>query len=151
MKLEIRNYLKNKIETQLIKNGGKSIAEKILRKSIKNMQINTNKPSKVLLKLALISATQFYKIHKFEQKKGRRKKIKEIPGFIFLKSSRNSLAIKNILIETKKNKKKYMFLELEKICLNQAKNFKIDKSFDKNNLNEQVHKLNHLFKYFKLH
>lgn len=152
MIVETKNNIKNTIEAQLLKNGKKNTAEKICYKSIKTMQSKINKPTGIVFKLAVTNTTQLYKIHRFEQKKGKRKKIKEVPGFILLKSGRNSLAVKKIVLETKKSATNKFFLAFEKTVTTQAKNITESAlNSQRSDLNKQAQKYNNLFKYFKLH
>lgn len=88
-------------------NGNKKTSEKILIKSFKKLQKDTQKRSSKLLQLALINSTPIFKLHVHKIKKKRKKKTKEIPVFISNINYRTSSAIK--LIMSNKNKKSNKF------------------------------------------
>jgi ribosomal protein S7 len=98
--------IRNKIINLIMRRGKKSVGEKILNKSIKEIQKNSNAQSKELLQLAIIHSIPAFKLHKMSNKKQkkRNKKVKEIPAFIPQLVSRTSQGIK-FLITGIKNKK----------------------------------------------
>lgn len=136
------------IQAQLQKNGKKNTAEKTSRKSFKLLQSTYNKKSKSVLKLALKNAIFFYKMHTYEQKRKKRTLVRKIPGFILIKTIRNSLTIKSILSDLKPNKKGYLSIAESIIsnAINESKTIN-----QKNEVIKQVLFYKHLFKYFKLH
>lgn len=91
--------IKTKLLNHLTKNGEKKTSEKILFKSFKKLQKNSNKATKEIIKTAIVLSTPVFKVHVIENKKQRKKnrKIKKIPYFILNNSSRVSLAIKFIM------------------------------------------------------
>ena len=101
--------IKNKIINNLIYNGKKNTGEKIILKSLKTLQKDSNKQSKKLLQLSIILTLPILKVHKINNKKLKKKnkKTKEIPSLITNKSARVSLAIKFIL--TNMQKENYNF------------------------------------------
>lgn len=99
--------VKDKLINHLMINGNKKTSEKILIKSFKKLQKDTQKRSSKLLQLALINSTPIFKLHVHKIKKKRKKKTKEIPVFISNINYRTSSAIK--LIMSNKNKKSNKF------------------------------------------
>jgi len=71
-KLEIKNKLINHIMV----NGNKKTSEKILLKSFKNLQKDSQKQSKKIFQLAIINSTPIFKLHIHKIKKKRKKKNK---------------------------------------------------------------------------
>ena len=106
--------VKTKLINHLTKNGEKKTSEKILFKSFKKLQKDSNKPIKDILKTALVLSTPIFKVHVIENKKQRKKnrKIKKIPYFIVNNSSRISLAIKFIM-KSIHNKPKPLYSKLQ--------------------------------------
>jgi len=96
--------IKNKIINHLMNNGKKRTSEKILLNTFKELQKDSKKQSKKLLKLAIILSKPTFKLHVLTQKKRKKKKGKEIPAFISKTRIRVSLAIKNILFIAEKKK-----------------------------------------------
>ena len=106
--------LRAKLLNHLTKNGEKKTSEKILFKSFKKLQKDSIKPTKDILKTALVLSTPVFKVHVIENKKQRKKnrKIKKIPYFIVNNSSRISLAIKFIM-KSIQNKSKSLYSKLQ--------------------------------------
>jgi ribosomal protein S7 len=103
------SLIKTKFTNHLIKNGEKKTSEKILLKSFKKLQKDSNKSTKDILKTALVLSTPIFKVHIIENKKQRKKnrKVKKIPHFIVNNNSRISLAIKFILSSIKNKSKSF--------------------------------------------
>ena len=101
--------IKKKLINQVMKNGEKRTSERIILKSLKELQKNSLKRTKELIKLSLLNSTPIFKINKIKNKKNKKKKqkLKEIPSFITNNSSRISLAIKFILQSIKKKKENF--------------------------------------------
>lgn len=97
--------IKNKIINFLAKKGETALNEKIFIKSIKELQKNTKKATKDIIKVAVISIATPFKILIFKQKKRKKKKVREVPFFIKAYKAQIYLAIKN-LTESIQNKKK---------------------------------------------
>lgn len=113
--------IKTKLLNHLTKSGEKSTSEKILLKSLKKLQKESNKQTKEIIKTALIHSTPVFKVHVIENKKQRKKnrKIKKIPYFIVNNNARISLAIKFIMEVIKKKKSKPLYSKLKhEILLN---------------------------------
>jgi ribosomal protein S7 len=97
--------IKNKIINFLAKKGETALNEKIFIKSIKELQKNTKKATKDIIKAAVISVATPFKILIFKQKKRKKKKVREVPFFIKAYEAQIYLAIKN-LTESIQNKQK---------------------------------------------
>lgn len=111
--------IKNKFINHLIINGKKNKSEKIVCKSIKDLQAISKKSSKKLVQLALVSTTPIFKISTITQKKRKKKKQKSriIPTFIATKTSRTSFAIKFIVKTAKKRKNQTLLQKLSEEIL----------------------------------
>jgi len=144
-------YLKEKLIKNTIKNGKKHTVEKNITKCFKKIQLGLNKKLKDIIKLSIRNSTPLFKLHKFEIKKGKRKKLREVPGFILYKISRNSAAIKNMLINIKTGKKKLKDNLQKELILNAKNNSESNSISKKIELNSKISSYSHLFKYFKLH
>ena len=130
-------------------NGNKKTSEKILLKSFKKLQKDSQKQSKKILQLAIINSTPIFRLHTFKIKKKRKKKIKEIPAFISNKFNRTSLAIKLILSKTLENKQLNYFcnkFKKEILLTSQQKSSTIE---SKNNLQKQILLKRRLFSFYR--
>ena len=67
---------KNKIINHLIKNGEKKTSENLIIKSFKELQKNSLKNTKELIKIAVINSIPVFKIHTVGNKKQKKKKEK---------------------------------------------------------------------------
>lgn len=86
-----------------MKNGEKKTSEKLLLQSVKELQKNSSKETKTLIKLALLNTTPVLKLNVIKNKKRKgKKKTKIIPSFIPNNRARISKAIKFILEAIKK-------------------------------------------------
>jgi ribosomal protein S7 len=90
--------VKNKIINQIMIGGKKTVSEKILFKSLKELNKFSKKQIKKILQMRIFLSIPAFKLHKSINKKKRNKKIFETPAFIPNNQSRNSLSIKFILI-----------------------------------------------------
>jgi len=142
----IKIKIKNKIINHLMLNGKKKTSEKILLKSVKELQKSSNKQSKKLIKLAIIFSTPIFKLHKITNKK--RKYIKEIPFVIMDEKTKISLAIKFILTNLNNKKSNYFYTEFNKEIILNAKN-KGSAIQKKNELQKQVLLKKHFFSYYR--
>ena len=143
--------IKNKLVNHLITKGKKSKSEKIILKSLKILQIESRKPLKKLVQLALVSNTPIFKTNVITQKKRKKKKQKTkiIPAFISRKSSRVSFAIKFITkIAKEKNQSLFQKLPQEILLSSQNSNQSIQM---KKEIQKQVFSNRHLFKYYRWH
>jgi small subunit ribosomal protein S7 len=142
--------IKNKLINHLTVNGKKNESEKILLKSVKELQKISKKSSKKLIQLALVSATPIFKLNIITQKKRKKKKQKSkiIPAFIYSKSSRISFAIKLIVATARKKKNQTLLTKIpEEILLSaQHKGNAIDAKKD---IQKQAFLNKHLFKYYR--
>jgi small subunit ribosomal protein S7 len=144
--------MKNKIVNHLVIKGKKSKSEAILLKSLKTLQISSNKSSKKLFQLALVSSTPIFKVNTIIQKKRKKKKQKAkiIPAFISNKKSRASFAIKLILKNAIKRKGNSLFQEITNEILMSSQN-KSQTLEAKKESQKQVLLNRHLFKYYRWH
>ena len=140
--------IKNKIINHLMLNGEKKTGEKILLKSLKELQKYSKKQSKKLIELALIFSTPIFKVHKITNKKRKKKNIKEIPTIITTKRARISLAIKFILKTLKNQKSNYFYTEFNKEILLSIKNEGSAIQM-KNEVQKQVLLKKHFFSYYR--
>ena len=128
------SFLRSKILKNLISSGSKTISEKLLKKSIKNIQKSSRKNHIEILKKALINSSPVMAIKKIGKNK---KKSREFP-FLIGKNLRLSLGLKHIL-ETLKNKQKlknfYNEFSTELILTSQNKSITAKL---KNNVHEQT-------------
>ena len=141
--------LKNKLLNHIMVNGNKKTSEKILLKSFKKLQKDSQKQSKKIFQLAIINSTPIFRLHTFKMKKKRKKKIKEIPAFISNKSNRTSLAIKFLLSKTLENKQLNFFFnkfKKEILLTSQQKGSTIE---SKNNLQKQILLKKRLFSFYR--
>lgn len=112
--------LKKKIQNHLMINGEKKTSEKLLLKSLKELQKNSFKNTKKTVKIAVINASPIFKINTIENKKRKKKqrKIIKVPSFITNNTSRISFAIKLMLRNLKPKKSKIFYEKLyEEILL----------------------------------
>lgn len=98
--------IKEKLLNHIMKKGRKETCEKILLKSVKQLQKETLKKALNVVKGALINVIPVFKINTIEIKKKKRKKtIREEPVFLVFNKSRISEAIKLIIKASKKIEK----------------------------------------------
>lgn len=107
MKKENRNFiLKNKIINSFMSNGQKETSEKILTKTLKNIQRNNTKNFKKILQLFILNLTPVFKFNKQSKKRGKKKKITFSPYLIPTNELRINFALKllkSILLKNKQN------------------------------------------------
>jgi ribosomal protein S7 len=142
--------IKNKLINNITLNGNKKISEKIVLKSLKELQKSSKKQSKELVKLALVQSTPIFKLHRISNKKLKKKnrRVKEIPAFIAKMPARTSLAIKFILtsIENKKSSNFYLKLKENLLLTSQAKGNAVKL---KNELQKRTIQHKKFFKYYR--
>ena len=85
--------IKNRIYSQILKNGNLYTCEKLILKSLKRLQSNNNKSYKNMIKNALVNVTPVLEIRQIMKKK--KKGLKEFP-YILNKQNRISLGIKQL-------------------------------------------------------
>lgn len=140
-------YVKNKIINHLISNGKKNTSEKLLLKTIKELQKTSLKQSKKLVNLAIILSIPVFKVHKMI-KKTKKKKIREIPVIISSKKARISLSIKFILTTLKEKSLKYFYIKFyQEIFLN-IKN-ESSAILNKNKIQKNALLKKHFFYYYR--
>jgi ribosomal protein S7 len=141
--------LKNKLINHIMINGNKKTSEKILLKSFKKLQKESQKQSKKIFQLAVINSTPIFKLHIYKMKKKRKKRIKEIPTFITNKYHRISLSLKFILskiLENKQFNKFFNEFKKEILITSQRKGVIIE---SKNNLQKQALLKKHLLVFYR--
>jgi len=105
MKTENKNFiLKNKIINSLMSNGQKETCEKILTKTLKNIQRNNTKNFKKILQLFILNLTPVFKFNKQSKKRGKKKKIVFTPYLIPNNELRINFALKLLKSILSKNK-----------------------------------------------
>lgn len=140
--------IKTKLVNHLMVNGKKETGEKNLLKSVKELQKSSNKKSSRVFQLAMLYSTPIFKLHKIRNKKRKKaNKFREIPGFIKNKQARTSLAIKFILLNTKK-KGEHFFKKFNKEILLNATNQGLSIEI-KNELQKNILTKRHFFKYYR--
>jgi len=106
MKKENEKFiLKNKIINSLMSHGQKVTCEKILIKTLKNLQKLNNKNYKNILQLFIESLTPVFKFNKQSKKRGKKKNIVYTPYLIPNNALRISFALKLLKLTLLKNKK----------------------------------------------
>jgi ribosomal protein S7 len=141
-------FTKNKIINHITQKGKKTKSEKILNKSIKELQKTSKKPIKKLIQLSIILSTIMFKTRTIKNKKNRKKKAIIRPIFIPKQNKRFSFAIKLIINTAKANYTNYLHNKLkeELFLITQLKSnlIKTKKELEKQALNKK-----HLFKYYR--
>ena len=98
--------LKNRIHTQILKNGKLHTSEKILLKGLKFIQYTTKKNCKEIIKNAIINVTPILEIRQIKKKK--RKGLKEF-SYVLNKQNRITYGIKQFQKYSKINFSKSFF------------------------------------------
>jgi small subunit ribosomal protein S7 len=114
--------LKEKILNHILKNGKKKTSEKMLNKSFKLMQKSQKKSHNEIFKLSIINSTPTFRVIKLKNNKRRKKKsIKEIPAFLSTYMFRSSWALKYLIQTSKKKQSGTFFDQLKTETLLSAK------------------------------
>lgn len=116
--------IKLKLVNHIMINGGKLNSEKIITKSIKELQKHSAKNSKKLVQLATINLIPIFRFRNFSNKLKKKKKkinITEIPAFISNLYVRTSLALKFLLLNFNKNSQTNFHTKLSQELLLAAK------------------------------
>ena len=133
---------KEKLLNHLMKKGGKETSEKVLLKSVKELQKNTLKKAENIIKSALLNKIPIFKMNTIIKKKKKKKKtIREVPIFLVYNKSRVSEAIKLIIKTSKKIKRNITsyYLKLVVELLDDCKDdVESDAVLAKNNLQEKI-------------
>jgi ribosomal protein S7 len=119
-----QHYLKSKLIKLLLKNGKKETGEKLLLKSIKDLQQSSKKSSKILIQLAVLNTTPVFKLYTFKNKKKLKGEKKKREAFFFLKhlSLRTSLAIKDIISSVKQQNFNSFYIAFSREILQASQN-----------------------------
>lgn len=141
-------FIKNKIINHLTQKGKKTKSEKILNKSIKELQKNSKKQTKRLIQLSLVLSSVIFKIRTIKNKKNRKQKIRIRPTFIANQNKRFSFAIKLIVLTAKENSTSCFYNKLKDEFFSTAR-FKNNLIKTKKDLEKQALKKKHLFKYYR--
>lgn len=133
---------KEKLLNHLMKKGGKETSEKVLLKSVKELQKNTLKKTENIIKSALLNTIPIFKMNTIIKKRKKKKKtIREVPIFLVYNKSRISEAIKLIIKTSKKIKKNITsyYLKLVVELLDDCKDdVESDAVLIKNNLQKKI-------------
>merc|ERR1712087_232431 len=128
MKLQLINHL--------FSSGNKKTSEKILLRSFKNIQKTSKKPHKKILQLAVVNSLVMFRVVSLRSKKkrGKKRKILEIPLFIHNNLKRISWTLKFIVIYSKKQSVHQFHEKLKQEIVNSSKNRGnlIDKKIESN-------------------
>ena len=143
-----KKKIKSKLINHLLKNGNKKTCENILLKSLKNIQKNSFKSYKKIIKTAIINSASIFRIIKLKQKKRKKKSVKEIPTYIFNNFERVSWSLKTILKYSKKQNENSFYNKLKQEILINSKNKgnSVDKKIDQH---KQILTKKRLFLYFR--
>ena len=141
-------FTKDKITNHLTQQGKKTKSEKILNKSIKELQKNSKKQTNILIELSLILSSVVFKIRTIKNKKNRKKKVRIRPTFIANQNKRFSFAIKLIVLTARENHKNCFHNKLKDEFFSAAQ-FKSHLTKTKKDLEKQALKEKHLFKYYR--
>jgi len=114
--------LKEKILNHIQKNGQKKTSEKILNKSFKLIQKSQKKSHNEIFKLSVVNSTPTFRVIKLKNNKRRKKKsIREIPAFLSTYMFRSSWALKYLIQTSKKKQSKIFSDQLKNETLLSAK------------------------------
>jgi small subunit ribosomal protein S7 len=114
--------LKEKVLNHILKNGKKKTSEKILTKSFKSMQKSQKKSHNEVIKLSIINSTPTFRIIKLKNNRRRKKKsIKEIPAFLSTYMFRSSWSLKYLVKASNKKTSNIFYNQLKDEALLNAK------------------------------
>lgn len=139
--------IKNKIINHLTCNGKKETSQKILLKTLKELQKTSLTQSNRLINLSIMHVTPIFKIHKIIKKR-KKKHTLEIPVIINSNKSRLSLAIKFLLSPINNTKKDNFYIQFSKEILSSVYNEESSPQL-KNNIQKQALAKKHLFYYYR--
>ena len=141
-------FTKDKITNHLTKKGKKTKSEKILNKSIKELQKSSKKQTKKLIQLSLILSSIIFKTRTIKNKKNKKQKTRIKPSFITNQNKRFSFAIKLIVTTANENYTSYFYNKLKDEFFSTAQ-FKNNVIKIKKDLEKQALKNKHVFKYYR--
>jgi len=148
----IKIKIKDKLLNYLLKKGNKRTSEKILLKSIKELQKCSKKHSLDIIKVAISLSVPIFKIYTFTDRKRKKRKkkvqkIKRIPIFLMNKESRKSLALKFIAnTKNKKQSKMHLLLKNEFLLNAQNKGLAVQLKYE---LHKEASKYKNLIRYYR--
>jgi len=117
-----------KVKLQLInhlcRSGKKKTSEKILLRSFKNIQKTSKKSHKKILQLSVVNSLAMFRIIslKSKKKRGKKRKILEIPLFIYNDVKRISWTLKFIVISSKNQSTHQFYKKLKQEIMYCSKN-----------------------------
>lgn len=144
----LKKKIKLKLINHLLKNGNKQTCENILLKSLKNIQKDSLKSYKKVLKIAITNSASIFRIIKLKQKKRKKKSVKEIPAFILNNFERISWSLKVILTYSKKQNANNFYKKLKQEIIINSKN-KGNSVDQKTDLHKQILPKKRLLLYFR--
>ena len=105
--------IKKKILNHIMVDGKKKTSEKLLLKSIKELNRSSKKKVKKLVQLGIVHTTPIFKLHISTNKKQRKRnrKIRILPSFISQTQVRTSLALRLILSNINKKRSNTQFYQ----------------------------------------
>lgn len=119
MRKENKNFtLKNKIINSFMSNGQKETCEKILTKTLKNIQRDNIKNLKKIIQLFILDLTPVFKFNKQSKKRGKKKKITFAPYLIPNNKLRINFALKTLKSVLSENKQSNTENNLSREILN---------------------------------
>ena len=145
--------LKEKIINSLMSDGQKEICEKILFKTLKSIQRTNLKNYTNILQLFIVNLTPVFKFNTQSRKRGKKKKITNIPCFLPNNELRISFALKLLKSILSKQKKSTILKSLPQeilISIISDKGVSVEK---KNELQKQIltqKRYFYKFKWFKI-
>ena len=141
--------IKSKLINHLIVNGKKETSEKTLNKNFKTLQKRSRKCSSKLFQLALISSTSVFRLHRISLKNRKKKKVREVPGFLRNRNNRISLALKFLVKITRRTPDALYFDKnfLDKIL--SLSRFENETLSSKNEAQKALLSKRYLFRYYR--
>jgi len=133
MKKNNNFFLKTKIANSFMFSGRKETCEKNLIKTLKNVQRNSTKNCKNVLKLFILNLTPIFKLNKQSKKRGKKKKITYTPYLIPNNELRINFALKLLKSILLKNQKKNIINNLSHEIINSITSLNKSVSIEKKN------------------
>lgn len=87
--------VREKMANIFLINGNKKTTEKLILKSVKELQKRSNKKTSDILKKSFIDTAPFFRVNSQKMRKGKRKSVRDIPKFIENSTGRQAFAVKN--------------------------------------------------------
>jgi len=147
--MKTQTKLKDKVLNHIILKGQKETSEKILRKSLKTLQKVQNQSHSDLVKLAIINSTPMFRIIKLKNNRRKKKKsVKEVPAFLSTYMFRTSWSLKYLTKTLKKKECKTFSKSFNEEILLNAKQLGKAVEF-KNELQDQALKKKKYFRNYR--